>query len=261
MVHLQTAEQICWGLNIFLRVFVPCLLIFRKNIRSFPFLAAYLFVNLTKGLAIFLAYRVWGRDSWPSYRIAWGAQAVVLCARALAVAELCRFLLDRYRGIWSLAWRVLVSCVGIILLYPSVSSEHTLRGVVIGANRALELAIATVIVVLFVFLRHYEVVSESSVRLLALGFCVYSCIEVLNYTILERFASAYSIWNALGVFAYLPCLLVWSWALRKTIPGPAVAPALLSRSVYHKISPEINARLRALNEQLIQFWRLEAPRT
>jgi hypothetical protein len=260
MAPLQTTEQIGWGLGIFLRIFLPCLLIFRKNVRSFPFLSAYLFVNLIQGLAVLLAYKTWGRDSWPSYWVAWSGQAVVVCARGLAVADLCRFLLGRYRGIWSLAWRVLMSCAGIILLYSSVSSDRTLRGAVIGANRALELAIATVIVVLFIFLRHYEVVSESSVRLLALGFCFYSCIEVLNYTVLERFASAYPIWSALGVFTYLFSLLVWTWALRKTIPRPFFAPALLSRSVYQQISPEINARLRALNEQLIHFWRLEAPR-
>ena len=260
MLHLETAQYICWGLSIFLRALLLCLLIFRKNVRSFPFFTAYLLLNLIEGIIIKLAYRAWGSESWATYWVAWSAEAVVICARALAVAELCRFLLGRYRGIWSLGWRVLLTCAGLILLYSAMVSEHTLGGAVIGANRAAELAIAAVIVLVFVFLRHYEVVSEPSVRSLALGFCVYSCVQALILTIFENFASTYSIWNALRVFAYLACLLVWTWALRKFIPRPAVAPMLFSRAVYQQLSPEINARLRALNEQLIQFWRLEAPR-
>jgi hypothetical protein len=61
--------------------------------------------------------------------------------------------------------------------------------------------------------------------------------------------------------AFLACLLVWSWAFRKAAPQAAADPLLLDRSVYLRLIPEVNWRLRALNEQLIRFWRLEAPRT
>jgi hypothetical protein len=261
MLDLQTAQQVSWELSIFFRAFLLCLLLFRRNIRSFPLFTAYLLINLSKALLLHFAYKIWGFSSPISYGIAWGSEAIVICARALAVAELCRLLLVGCRGIWSLAWRVLLTCAALVLLYSFFVSAHSWDLALLGASRALELTIAAVIVVLFVFLRHYQVVSEPSVRSLALGFCVYSCIAVLNYTILQRWLEAYApLWSALGVFAYLACLLVWTWALRKSIPRPVLSPMLLPSSVYRQLSPEINSRLHALNEQLSQFWRIEAPR-
>jgi len=260
MLDLQTTQQVSWELSIFLRMVLLCLLLFRNNIRTFPFFTVYLLLNLSKSLIAHSAYKIWGFDAPNSIGVAWGAEAVVVCARALAVMELCRLVFNGYRGIWSLAWRVLLSCAAIVLLY-SLVSEHSWNSAILGASRALELTIATVLVGLFVFLRYYEVVPEATIRSLALGFCVYSFIAVLNDTILLRWLAEYAlVWNALGVFAYLGCLLFWIWALRKSFPLPVLNPMLLPSSVYRQISPEINSRLRALNEQLSRFWGIEVPR-
>jgi hypothetical protein len=261
MLDLQTTQQVSWGLSIFLRTVLLCLLLFRNNIRSFPFFTAYLLVNLSKGLVVNFAYKTWGFDAPISADVAWGSQAVVVCARALAVMELCRLVFVGYRGIWSLGWRVLLSCGAFVLLYSSLVSDHSWTSAILGASRALELSIATVIVALFAFLRYYEVVPDPTIRSLALGFCVYSCIAVLNDTILLRWLTGYApVWNVLEVFAYLACLLFWIWALRKSFPLPVLNPMLLPSSVYRQISPEINSRLRALNEQLSRFWGIEVPR-
>jgi hypothetical protein len=261
MLDLQTAQQVGWNLSIFLRVFLIFLLIFRKNLQLFPFFAAYLLANVGKAAILMIAYKVWGFRALSTYLVAWGLEAVVTCTRALAVAELCRLLLGGYRGIWSLASRVLLSSAGIIIIYAAMTAKPSLEGVILGANRASELAIASVIVLLFLFLRHYEVVTPISFRMVALGFCIYSCLAVVNFSILERLVNSYGMaWNALGISTYMACLLGWAWALRKAIPRPAVVPMLFSRAVYQQISPEMNARLRALNERLSQFWEVEAPR-
>jgi hypothetical protein len=261
MLNLQTVQQIGWGASIFLRAFLLCLLIFRKNMRFFPFFTAYLIINIGKGVALNFAYKAWGFESLPTYKFAWIMAAMVTCVKALAVAELCRLLLGGYRGIWSLAWRVLLTCAGLILLYSAFAAKRNWEGAIIGAGRASELAIATVIVIVFLFMRHYEVVSEASVRFLALGFCIYSCMAVINFTILERYTTYSTVWNALNVGAYLASLFVWTWALHSSIPRAIFHPMLFSRAVYQQLSPEINARLRALNDQLITFGGLEAPRS
>jgi hypothetical protein len=258
MLDLETTQQVSWDFSIFLRTLLLCLLLFRKNIRSLPFFTAYLLVNLSKGLVLNFVYKTWGFDAPISHDLAWETEAVVVCARALAVMELCRLVFIGYRGIWSLAWRVLLTCAAFVFLYSSLVSEHSWTAAILGASRALELTIATVLVALFVFLRYYQVVPEPTIRSLALGFCVYSCIAVLNDTILLRWLARYApVWNALGVFAYLACLLFWIWALRKSFPLPVLNPMLLPSSVYRQISPEINSRLRALNNQLSQFWGIE----
>ena len=261
MLDLQTAQQVGWNLSVILRVFLIFLLIFRKNVQLFPFFAAYLLANVGKALALMIAYKVWGFRALPTYHVAWSMEAVVTCSRALAVAELCRLMLGAYRGIWSLASRVLLSCAGLIIIYAAITAKPTLGGVILEGGRASELAIATVIVVLFVFLRHYEVATEPAPRVVAVGFCVYACLAVINFSILERFANSYAmVWNVMGIYIYMVCLLGWIWALRKTAPLPAMTPTLFSYGVYQRISPEMNARLRALNERLSQFWEAEAPR-
>jgi hypothetical protein len=262
MVDLATAQRVCWDLSIVLRALLLCLVLWRRNVRSFPFFSIYLSANLLYALLLYVAYSVWGSLSVVSFWIAWGSQPVISCARALAVAEICRLFLAGYRGIWSLAWRLLVSCATFVLLYSFLASKHQWDFAILGANRALELAIAAVIVVLLVFLRYYQVVAEPTLRTLAIGFCLFSCFAVLNYTILEHWLKKYAgIWNFVEVISYLFCVLAWTWALRKPFPRPAVDPALLPGSVYRQLSPEINLRLRLLDERLSDFWRAEAPRS
>ena len=261
MPDLELTQRVCWDLSIFLRALLLGLLFFRSNVRSFPFFSCYLLANFLQALIIHFTYSTWGFASPVSSWVAWGSEAPVICARALAVAELCRLLLIGYRGIWSLASRVLLSCATVVLFYSFLVSERGWDFAIIGANRALELAIAAVIVVLFVFLRHYDVATQPAPRALALGFCLYSCAAVLNDTVLQqRLATAYgSMWNLLGVLTFLASLFVWTWALRKSVPRPVLDP-LLPDSVYRQLSPEINLRLRLLNERLGQFWRVEVPR-
>ncbi len=261
MFDLRQTQQICWGFSVLLRFLLLCLLFFRSNVRSFPFFSLFLSVNFLQALLIAFAYKVWGETSAIAFKIAWGSEVLVMCARALAVGELCRLLLAGYRGIWSLASRVLLSCAVLVLVYSALVSKHKWDYAIIGASRALELTMAAVIVALLVFLRHYRVAAEPTLCALALGFCLYSCVAVLNHTILEQLSERYfPIWNLLAGVAFLACLLLWTWALRKSIPRPAFHPMLLPGSVYRQLSPEINLRLRLLNERLSQFWKVEAPR-
>jgi hypothetical protein len=116
--------------------------------------------------------------------------------------------------------------------------------------------------VLLLFARYYDVAVKPPLRLLAMWLCLYSCVAALNDAILERWLNKYvSLWNSLDMAAFLACLLLWTWAFRKSPPQGVAAPLFLNRSVYLNLIPEMNLRLRSLNEQLIEFWRLEAPRT
>src|SRR5260370_30718480 len=102
---------------------------------------------------------------------------------------------------------------------------------------------AAVSVLPLLFARYYDIVVGPPLRLLAAGLCVYSCVSVLNDTILERWLTRYVyLWNALGMVAFLSCLLLWSWAFRKSGPQAIAAPLFLDCSVYLKIIPEMNWR-------------------
>jgi hypothetical protein len=261
MAAIPLFQQALWALNSAGEVVLLTLLVVRKNYRVYPAFFFYLILNLAMGFLAFLAYRQWGFNSVIAWRIFWVILAVLICARALAVTEICRHLLARYRGVWALAWRILLLCAALVLCYSILAARHDWRLALPNADRGLELSIATVIVALLLFVRYYDVKGDRVARSLAIGFCLYSCSAVLNNTMLERWLYDYSaLWNLLGMLAFLASLSIWSWALRHSQSEAQAKEILLPSGIYQALAPEINLRLRLFNEQLSRFWKVEAGR-
>jgi hypothetical protein len=255
-------ENVLLGLTVFLNGGLFVLFLYRKNHRVFPIFFVYVLSNFLQGFVLFESYRIWGFRSPVSSRIAWGTQGFVTFARALAVAQICHRVLAKYRGIWGLAWRMLLAAAAVVLLFSWAIASGSWQSAVLNANRGMELAIATVILLLFLFTRYYGVAVEPAVRALAAGFFLYSCFYVLNITILERWLHAYvTLWNLLGTLAFLASLLVWSWALREPQPSTTPEPELLPGGIYYVVAPQINERLRALNDHLGDFWNVVGKRS
>jgi hypothetical protein len=250
-----------WGVNAAAGIGLLIVLLVRKNYRAYPIFTFYMIANLIAGGFAYLIFRRSGFSLWALWHLGWGMQAAVIFARALAVAELCRHMLSRYVGVWGMAWRVLLGSAALVLLYSSVVGKYRWDLVVTRADRSVELAIAVVLVGVLLFVRYYRVQIDSASRLLALGFCFYSCFNVLNNTILERYLRDYvGVWNILGMTAYLMSLLLWTWALRVTQSEVEHEQPLLSAEVYQTLVPQVNLQLRALNERLIEYWKPEATR-
>ena len=262
MNGLGLFTEVLWAVTVAAEILLLCLLIARRNVSSYPAFSTYIFMTLAQSALLFIAIRGWGFWSSVSWRVGWATQSLVLGARAFAVAELCKHILGRFRGVWVLARSILLTCGVLVLLYALLAGKHEWALLLNTTELGLELAVAAIIVMLLLFARYYEIVVASPLRWLATGLCLYSCISALNDTVLERWLTRYvSLWNAFGIAAFFACLLLWTWAFGKAAPQEAADPLLLDRSVYLKTIPEVNWRLRALNEQLIRFWDLEAPRT
>lgn len=117
------------------------------------------------------------------------------------------------------------------------------------------------ILMLFLFAQYYEVEVGPAVRSLAIGFFLYSCILVLNDTILEGWKYSYgTLWHLLGTLSFLASMLLWAWALGKEQREKTTDPILLSENAYQVLAPEINFRLKLLNVHLRQFWDVETNR-
>lgn len=261
IVELQKLQQVVWGANVLAAVILFILVVSRRNYRAFPAFTLYLLTNTALSIWVFIAYKQWGINSNAAWWFAWGMQVIATGARALAVSELCRRILARYVGIWNLAWRILLSCATVLLIYSWVATEYQWKLAVIRAERGLELAIAAVIVGVFVFTRHYGVTVEPTDRWMGVGYCLYSCFSVVNNTLLERYLNRYvPIWNFLEMLAFLASLLLWTWALRKKLPESASSVTLLPEAVYSTLTPEINVRLESLNENLKRLWYPEVKR-
>lgn len=261
MNELAGIDKFIWGLTALAQLVLFVSLLVRKDHREFPAFFFYISTNLLQAVIAYVSYHIWPYGSVIPYWIVWGSQAIVLATRAVAVTEICRHQLGRYRGIWELIWRVLFLCVGIILVYASIASRHDWYMLLPNLRRSIELAIATGIVGLFLFARYYEIVSEPLLRSLALGFLLISCFAVLNASILERLNNRYApLWTILDVLSFFASLLIWTWALRQ--PRTATAQQTLSTGdLYKTLGPEVNVRLRLLNEQLSRFLKVEADRS
>jgi hypothetical protein len=259
MAEITTFEWVLWGLSIVLKWGLLGIFFVRKHYRIFPFFFAYVLLTAVQSPVLFASYRTWGFQSKISGSIAWGTQGMVIAARGLAVAEICRRIMGVYRGIWSLASRLLLAIAGLVLVYSWAVARPHWQAAVLNCDRGLELAIAAVLMMVFLFARHYEIEVEQTVRFLALGLFLYSCFSVVNNTVLEKLLWDYApLWNLIRTLAFVASLLLWSWTLREqqaeTAPGPAMLPA----GAYSSLAPELNLRLRTLNEHLAKFWRAEA---
>jgi hypothetical protein len=93
------------------------------------------------------------------------------------------------------------------------------------------------------------------------GLCLYSCFGAVNNTILDRYLYSYQeLWIILGMLSFLASLMVWTWALRSPQSVSRREEALLAPGIYESLAPQINLRLRTLNDRLSQFWNSESPR-
>jgi hypothetical protein len=262
MAEFITFDRLLWGGGILLNAGLVVLLLYRKNYRVFPFIFSYALLNLIQGFAIIEIYRIWGFGSVTAKNLAWWTQGLVTFARAMAVAEICYRILAKYSGIWQLAWRLLVAAATAIVLYALLVARANWASGILNMDRGLELAMATVIVLLFLFAQYYEVDVEAAVLTLAMGFFLFSCFRVLDDTIFEHWFLGYrELWNRLGLLAFLASLMLWNWALRRTLPMTGEEPAMLSPSLYQRMTPEINSRLKTLNENLRKFWYTRRKRT
>lgn len=262
MSEIGTLERVLWGLSFSFNLALVFLLLYRKNYRIYPCFLLYTLLNLVQGVVLFASLERWSFRSATLYEIAWGTQGMVILARALSVAEVCRHVLAKYRGIWGLGWRLSVAVAALVLAYSWAVGAHRWQLFVLTADRSIELAIAVAILALLVFARYYQVVVEPAARFLAIGFFLYSCFQVLNDTILERWLLSYAtFWNLLGTVTFLASMVLWGWALRLEEQKIKSQPQLLPEDHYRLLSPAINARLKALDEQLGQFWRAEGEKT
>src|SRR5579859_110364 len=105
---MPALPKILWILNITLEVFLPFLMAWKRQYRSFPAIFAYLLINLTQAAVFYIVFSWKGYNSWPAFWTYWISQAVVVVARWTAVCELCLVILGQFKGIWALTWRVLL---------------------------------------------------------------------------------------------------------------------------------------------------------
>src|SRR5689334_18993702 len=109
MGNLAISIKIAWLAAIALQLIVLATMTAKKQFRDFPALYGYILINLCQAALVYVIYSQFGYQSWTAYRTVWISQAVVVLARWIFVCQLCYIILGQFRGIWGVAWRVLLA--------------------------------------------------------------------------------------------------------------------------------------------------------
>lgn len=260
--ELTNSVKWVWAVSVLLQLTVFALLLLKGNFRRLPALTAYVVTNLGQAAYILYLYSGTGLSQHSIDLLAWVSEAVTLLFQALAATEAIHLLLRPYRGIWGLTWRTLAFVCAVVLAYIVKHTAGNYHWARLEADRGYHLIFAIAIIACFLLLRYYSVVVPLAFKLILAGFCFYSCTMVLNNTlfqdILYRNVTSYEpIWQFASVFSFALVQLVWIPALWKPLPADerAVIP---SDRLYEQASPQIDARLKLLNEKLAEIWKLEA---
>ena len=255
---LPTLDLALWAATTLVSLVLISLIFIRRLYREFPFLTAYLGVNLLQTLTQVILYEVYGFESDVTYAAVWGSQAIVVLSRTLATGEFCFRVLGRYAGIWALAMRILLVCGAIVLGLSLYFGKDGFRYGVMTLEITSEAFIATLVVGTFLFAKYYKALLHLNAVLLGLGLGINSCLKILNDAVLSRYGATYAgMWNEVGMVAFAGVLLLWIFAIRATEPVAVSEAELQPVEIYRSLAPQMNRRLAELNEQLVHLFKLE----
>jgi hypothetical protein len=246
--------KVLWGLMIALELAVLLFMAGKRQYRDFPAIFMYLLINLIQAPIVYAVYVFKGFGSWPAYWTAWISQALIVIARWLAVCELCRNVLGQFQGIWALTWRVLALLGSLALLVALALGGHDFVRLVTTFDLGLELSMTTVLVGFFLFARYYRVVVQNSLRSIGIAFCLYSIFRAFNDSVLQTFLRNYAnTWNVVDEVTYIATLTLLGSAVYVFGSEDVRKVVLLPRTAYAELTPQLNEKLKALDERLNQL--------
>jgi len=261
LAELPLLTLATWGSATLLTLVCLCHLLVFGQFRVYRFFTLYLFVNVLQSVGGALLYQRYGFASRFAWNVMWASQAFVVIARALAATEICFLTLGKYKGIWRLAAKM-IGTIGILVLALALFfGRKQYQFAVLILEIGLEASIATAVAGLLLFARYYGVRILPATQRLALGLGLLSCLKILNDLVVERFATSYvNTWSDVSSGVFIAMLLIWLWALRQPAALRLTEPSLSPSHVYESLIPEVNQRLRDLNEQLDRLWPMESPK-
>jgi hypothetical protein len=248
---------------VFLQLGLLALLVWKRDFRKLPVLTTYVALNLCQAALLMFLYSRPGASLEALKFWAWFSEAPPLLFQALAATEAIRLVLKPYEGIWGLAWRSLATICAVLVAYIAKHAAGNYHWAILEAERGYHFVFAAAVVACFLIIRYYSVAIPTAYKILLGGFCFYSCTIILATAFFQwiwwgSYEHYQSIWQFATVFCFAVVQAIWIVALRKPLPAPIEHIALSSSDIYEQLSPEIDQRLRLLNQRLIRVWKLEA---
>jgi hypothetical protein len=254
-----------WACSVLFQLVVLALLLLKGNFRKLPLFTTYIVLNLCQAALIYVMLTYWhpASDSPTNKIVSWASEAATLIVQALATTEVLRLVLNPYRGIWGLAWRILAGISTIVVIFVAIDAARNIDWAIVVADRGYHLTFASAVLACLLFIRYYSVVVAPAYKLILGGFCFYSCMMILINTVIQvvwyrNNPYMEPVWQAGTILSFAVVQAVWAVALWKPLPVEALRQNMNSASLYLGVSPVINEQLRLLNEKLMRLWKLEA---
>ena len=260
---------------------ILCVFVFTRKVqRVLPLFAIYAYVILVGSTSVWLTYERFGISSYVSTYAYWGSVHLNAAVRSLAIAELCRYGLRAYRGIWALVWRVLAGLSVLLLVRVAMDAWGQPNKIAIyGMTLDRDLALASIVIlaVLLLFRNYYGIALDPLQKSIAMGIGLICAVDVIGNTILRKILTGYlfswyltsqkalwpalrpqirymnDMWSTIHLFAFMFTMGIWCYALRKPAPAPSESPVLLPADIYRDLSPAINMRLATFNDRLVEL--------
>jgi hypothetical protein len=263
MRSLPPQVLVLWACSALAQLTALTLLFSRNSFRKLPLFTAYTALNFSQVIYLVIVYSTSGLTTDRTLDLAWYSECVTLFAQGWATAEILKVTLRPYQGIWGLVWRALAgTSIFIVLLVALTTQGDWARAKWFELNRGYHLTFAAAVIACLAVVRYYSIEVPRAYKIILGGFCFYSCTEILLNTVLQpllkaRYSDYEAVWQSVTMLSFLAVEIVWVAALWRPLPVDA-RQAPPSDSVYQQLSPEINKRLRELNEKLLQLWKMEA---
>jgi hypothetical protein len=255
-MQISGSEYAFWITGTALRVLLCTLLLRHRSYRQIPIFSTFIFLGTLQSLLLWWIYHDPRMEAEFVFNTYWGTQLFLVTARGLAAAEICWWVLRGHRGVWALAWRLLMgvgTCLVAFAVLAALHERNWVFAIVSRAERGLELTVIGILVTLFSVCRYYSVQIDPAIKYLAIGLGMHASVQAINNTIayawLENFEAW---WRAIRGLTFDVTLVLWCWGLRKPMPVPE-SPRELEPAVYEELAPQVSYRLRQLNERLLEM--------
>jgi len=264
MRSLPLYVLVLWGCSFLVQLVVLVLLLRDGNFRKLPFFTMYTAFNICQVGFLAIVYQINGMSPLTTETLAWVSEDITLVAQALAATEILRIVLKPYQGIWGLSWRLLAGTSSLVIVLVARSTHATWAWAKwFDLNHGYHLTFATALLACLILARYYSIPVPTAYKIILIGFCFYSCTELLINSIFRavfynKVPGHQGLWQFSTIFSFVVVLFLWVVALRKPLPVENRQLALTSDAAYQRLSPEINDHLRLLNEKLLRLWKLEA---
>ncbi len=252
---------VLWGCSSLVQLVVLVLLFKEGSFRKLSLFTAYTALNICQAGFLLFIYKHYGFGPRTT-EMAWFSQTITLVAQGFAAKEILRVVLRPYQGIWGLAWRLLIFTATVVIIleakitYPSWSWAKWF-----DLNVSYNWTFAIAMLACLLLIRYYSIPVPKAYKIILIGFCFCSCADlVINEGFLPIFylPGNENLWQSATLLSFIVVLLLWAVALWKPLPAENPRLSLPSNDAYQRLSPEINDRLRLLNEKLQRLWKREA---